>query len=120
MNINNFEYFLVLLFSIAFPLLFRLRYPKKPLNENFKNIFIATFIAAVPFLIWDVFATWRGHWSFNENYITGIKILNLPIEEVLFFFAVPFACSFVWSSIKHHNSWNSLKQELNEYVLGRK
>jgi len=33
----------------------------------------------------------RGDWSFNIKYLTGINIGNLPLEVVLFFFAVPFA-----------------------------
>lgn len=46
---------------------------------------------ASAFLIWDHFATGL-FWVFNERFITGIKITNLPIEEILFFITVPFAC----------------------------
>jgi lycopene cyclase domain-containing protein len=117
MSLHNWEYFLVLGFTLAFPLYFRLRHPKQPLNENYGHIFWATIITAIPFLVWDVIATQRGHWRFNEEYIVGWKILNLPLEEVLFFFVVPFSCSFLWSVIKHHDSWGSLWMEINEYVL---
>ncbi|MEI9955117.1 MAG: lycopene cyclase domain-containing protein [Ferruginibacter sp.] len=34
------------------------------------------------------------------NYITGIKIYNLPIEEVLFFFVIPYCCVFIYQCIK--------------------
>jgi lycopene cyclase domain-containing protein len=39
-------------------------------------------------------------WSFNEDYITGIKIFNLPIEELLFFFVIPYCCIFIYECIK--------------------
>lgn len=48
-------------------------------------------LTAMFFLIWDHFATGL-FWIFNEKYITGLKITNLPVEEILFFLTVPFAC----------------------------
>ncbi len=35
-------------------------------------------------------------WSFNPQYLIGITLVNLPIEEVLFFLVVPFSCIFVY------------------------
>lgn len=54
--------------------------------------------AAVPFLAWDAAVTGR-HWWFNERYITGLSVGPLPIEEVLFFAAMPFACLFSWHTL---------------------
>ena len=59
---------------------------------------IAIAIPAIPFLLWDVFVT-GTHWHFNPEYVSGIKIINLPIEEILFFITVPFACLFTWEMI---------------------
>jgi lycopene cyclase domain-containing protein len=59
---------------------------------------IAIVIPAIPFLLWDVFVT-GTHWHFNSKYVSGIKIINLPIEEILFFITVPFACLFTWEMI---------------------
>ncbi len=59
---------------------------------------IAIVIPAIPFLLWDVFVT-GTHWHFNQNFVSGIKIINLPIEEILFFITVPFACLFTWEMI---------------------
>lgn len=40
--------------------------------------------------IWDQFAIYRGHWSFNQEYLLGIKIGYMPIEEFLFVIVVGF------------------------------
>jgi len=55
-------------------------------------------IPAVLFLIWDSTVTY-SHWYFNEKYVLGITLFNLPIEEILFFITVPFACLFTWEMI---------------------
>lgn len=52
------------------------------------------------YIAWDIFFTAKGVWHFNENYITGIKLYNLPIEEVLFFFIVPYCCVFIYECIR--------------------
>jgi lycopene cyclase domain-containing protein len=59
---------------------------------------IAIIISAIPFLLWDALVT-GAHWHFNPLYVSGIKIINLPIEEILFFITVPFACLFTWEMI---------------------
>ena len=56
--------------------------------------------AAVPFVIWDALVAGR-HWSFNPRFITGVRFLGLPIEEVLFFFTMPYACLFSWHALLH-------------------
>lgn len=51
------------------------------------------------YIIWDIWFTEIGIWSFNVKYITGIKLYNLPIEEVLFFFIVPYCSVFIYECI---------------------
>ncbi|MCW3090079.1 MAG: rane protein, partial [Ferruginibacter sp.] len=55
---------------------------------------------ALFYIGWDFYFTANGIWSFNENYITGMKWLNLPVEEVLFFFIVPYCCVFIYECIR--------------------
>jgi lycopene cyclase domain-containing protein len=85
---------------IAFPLLFsfekRIRFYTK-----LKPLAVALFIVGIFFVGWDVFATYRGHWSFNPVYVNDIKLLGLPLEEILFFVTVPYSCLFVFDSIIH-------------------
>ncbi|MEX0636796.1 MAG: lycopene cyclase domain-containing protein [Ferruginibacter sp.] len=67
--------------------------------KKWKHLFIAMLLPALLYIIWDIWFTHLGVWSFNATYITGIKLVNLPIEEVLFFFVVPYNCVFIYECI---------------------
>jgi lycopene cyclase domain-containing protein len=66
--------------------------------NRWKDTILPILIPAIFFLIWDSIVA-DSHWHFNENYILGIKFFNLPVEEILFFISVPFACLFTWEMI---------------------
>lgn len=57
-------------------------------------------LPAAIYIAWDVYFTSIGVWSFNEACITGIKLINLPLEEVLFFLIVPYCCVFIYACIR--------------------
>ena len=59
-------------------------------------------IPALLYISWDIYFTKKGVWSFNDAYIIGIKLYNLPIEEVLFFFIVPYCCIFIYVCIRSY------------------
>ena len=52
------------------------------------------------FIAWDVLFTRWQIWGFNERYLLGIYVLGLPIEEVLFFVAIPYACLFLYETVQ--------------------
>lgn len=97
----HYTYFLILAASVAGPLV--LSFDKKvAFYKNWKYVFPAMIIPALLYIVWDVYFTKIGVWSFNEEYITGIKLVNLPLEEVLFFFIVPYCCIFIYACIKSY------------------
>ncbi len=86
--------------SISFPFLFSF-YPKANFSKEWKYLFPALFITAFIFIIWDEIFTQMGIWGFNARYLTGIYLGSLPLEEVLFFFFIPYACIFIYFSTLH-------------------
>ena len=94
------EYFLLLCIVILVPFV-------KSFSREigfYKNPLRLFFSIGIPFVIfigWDVYAVSRGHWTFNKDYIVGLKIFSLPVEEVLFFTVIPFCALFTWESVKY-------------------
>lgn len=59
-------------------------------------------VPAIFYIAWDIYFTQLGVWNFNEAYITGGKLSVLPVEEVLFFFIVPYCCVFIYACIRSY------------------
>lgn len=97
---THYLYLFLNLVSVGFPLLFSF-YKKANFSKKWKYVLPAIVITAIPFIIWDECFTRAGIWGFNAEYITGIYIFSLPIEEVLFFICIPYACVFIYFSLQH-------------------
>lgn len=91
-------YFWINLLSISVPLLVSF-HPKLKLYKNWGALFTAILIAMIPFIIWDEYFTQKEYWGFNPEYLSGVYLLSLPIEEWLFFVCIPYACIFTHYSM---------------------
>jgi lycopene cyclase domain-containing protein len=101
MEINHFTYLILLVGSISVPLF--LSFDKKvKYLKNQKYIFPAILITAAIFWIWDVWFTTTNVWSFNQEFTLGVNILEMPIEEWLFFIVVPYCCLFIYEVLKFY------------------
>ena len=86
--------------SILFPLLFSFN-KKKSFYKKWKYLWPAITLPALIFIVWDNWFTSMGVWGFNPGYITGIYIGHLPVEEMLFFVCIPYACLFTYEAVNY-------------------
>jgi lycopene cyclase domain-containing protein len=63
---------------------------------QWKYLFPGMLGTAAFFIVWDIWFTNLGVWEFNSRYVLGWFFLDLPIEEWLFFFIVPFSSVFIY------------------------
>ncbi len=96
----NLEYLIFNIFVLAGPLTFG-SMKRFYFIDRWKYVFLSIIIVAIPFIIWDSLVTNR-HWMFNELFTMDLRLAHLPIEEILFFITVPFACLFTWEMIKKY------------------
>lgn len=92
-------YLLINLGSIAIPFAYSFT-AHSGFSRQFARAWGGILLVAVPMIAWDVWFTARGIWSFNPAYHLEARLFGLPLEEVLFFFCIPFACLFIYDTVK--------------------
>ncbi len=110
-------YLLINIFSVALPLIFALLFRMRMITR-WKKFFLAMAITAAVFIVWDVLFTKIGVWGFNPNYLIGINLVNLPLEEVLFFFCIPFASLFIHYSFERFLPDVKLHERYTRLITG--
>lgn len=103
---KQYTYLLINFFTLLFPIV--LSFDKRVMFfKSWKFIVPGLLITGLIFLAWDYIFTLYNVWSFNSDYVIGVYFLNLPIEEILFFITVPFACLFIYECLNYY-----VKQDL--------
>jgi len=97
MTIN---YILLDILIIIFPFLLSFKW-KFAYYRYYKALFPAIAVVGIGYIIWDAIVTARGDWFFNYDYLSGISLIGLPIEEILFFIVVPYSCIFIYENLEH-------------------
>ena len=97
---TKYLYLILILLALAYPMAqsfeHRLRF-----YRQWKFLFPGLLIMMLVFIPWDVYFTKNEIWWFNDRYLTGLRIVSLPIEEWLFFVVVPFACIFLYEVLNY-------------------
>ena len=92
-------YLLLDIVVIIFPLL--LSFDRKvAFYRRWPAAGISIALVGAVYILWDVFAARRGDWRFSEEYTGELRIAGLPLEEILFFVAVPYACIFILEVVR--------------------
>ncbi len=111
MEWQKFTYALLLAGSVLIP--FILSFDKKvAFFRNWKYLFPATLITAAVFIIWDIYFTKHNVWWFNKDFVTGLFIQGLPVEEWLFFIIIPYCCIFIYEVSRAY-----LKKEWKGFII---
>lgn len=98
---DRFQYLALMLACIVLTLplefLFGARVWRRP-----RRLAAAVLPVLVAFVVWDLWATHRGTWSFNPKYTIG---WNLPggmaVEELLFFTVIPVCALLTLESVRN-------------------
>ena len=87
--------FLILLFPLILTFFWKMKY-----YRFFKPLCCSIVIVGGVYIFWDALVTFRGDWWFDKQYLLDIpQPLGLPIEEILFFVVVPYACLFIYENL---------------------
>ena len=97
---TDYLYLIINLASISIPFLYSFE-RKMYFIGQWKSVFLAIFLVAVPFIIWDIAFTKAGVWGFNPTYYLDLTFYGLPIEELLFFICIPYASLFTHYAYIH-------------------
>lgn len=94
----KYTYLLVNFFTIIVPFIYSF-HPKLNFYKTWRAFFPAVIITGLFFVLWDNYFTGLGIWGFNAQYTLGIFFGHLPLEEILFFFCIPYACVYTYHCI---------------------
>ena len=97
---DNWLYLIIDLGAISIPFIAgfdkRLRF-----HKQWRFLFPAILLTMLVFIPWDMLKTHLSVWGFNPRYLLGFYIGNLPVEEWMFFIAIPYACLFTYHSLNY-------------------
>lgn len=64
-----------------------------------RRLLLALAPVVVTFTVWDSWAISRHHWSYSRHLTTGLRIGNVPIEELAFFVVVPICAVLTYEAV---------------------
>lgn len=113
------QFHLVIILSLVVSKFFYREMKFISFNRYFKTMPVILF-----FIIWDVVVT-NKWWHFNTQFVLEVNQtlpLILPIEEVLFFFTVPFALLTFFENLRTYESFQQTTNSgfFNYFLIGSK
>jgi len=100
MEFKSFTYLGILLVTLIIPIFLELR-KSTGFFHNLKYLFPAIIFSGAIYIIWDLRFEEKSIWIFNSEFLTGINMLNLPLEEWIYFSVLPFLGVFIYEFVKY-------------------
>ena len=97
---QQWTYALLLIASLAVPLIRSFEH-RIHFIGNWRALLAGIFVMMLVFIPWDVAFSSRGVWGFAPDYVSGLYLIGLPIEEWLFFVVIPYCVMFSFEVIRY-------------------
>ena len=95
---SSFEYLLLmgacLVITLPLELLFSAR-----VYRRWRFLIGSLIPVVLVFSLWDIIAIARDHWTYNPEYVTGIRLGVLPLEELVFFIVIPICALLSYEAV---------------------
>ena len=73
--------------------------------RRLRHLVTALIPVVVLFVVWDVIAINFGVWTYNPQYITGLHLGVLPVEELVFFIVIPICGLLTYEAVGNCLRW---------------
>lgn len=100
MEFKKLVYLLLMLGCLAASLAFSFD-KKVKFYTKFRYLLPAVLFSGFIFITWDIRFEEVGIWRFNPEFLSGIFILGLPVEEWLFFLVFPYMCVLIYEFLTY-------------------
>ncbi|WP_291278710.1 lycopene cyclase domain-containing protein [Galactobacter sp.] len=86
-----------LVLTLPLEFLFKARVYRRPVQ-----LIQAILATVIVFSVWDVVAIGAELWTYSTEFTSGLAVvLGLPLEEVLFFVAIPISALLTYEAVGH-------------------
>jgi len=101
MEIKSLTYLLLQLTYLVIPVLLSRRFNLR-FSFRLRYLLPAVVFSGAIFVMWNMRFNELGIWKYNTDYITGIYLVNVPVEEWLAFLIIPVTAAYIfdWTKIK--------------------
>jgi lycopene cyclase domain-containing protein len=99
-DLDRFQYLLLmgacLLITLPLEFVIGARVWRRP-----RRLLAALALPIAIFVVWDVIAIARDHWTYNPEYVSGWDLpFDLPIEELVFFVVIPICSLLTFEAVR--------------------
>ena len=109
-------YFVLLAASIFVPIV--LSFDKRlQFYKQWPVVLPSIVLVGALYISFDILLTKNQVWGFNPKYLSRIYVFNLPLEECLFFFVIPYASLFLHYSVMEYFPTLKPNKTINKFII---